>query len=355
MIAVALLGLGVLAIANPALTGMQDATGDLEVTAQEIDVDAVSLQAFGQEIPELNYVAGVTRPEEMTDGDRAIFDAAIDEGFSLEPGEQEELEQYLAATGYVMHGGVLLRPAFDEDRQALFYQEVEGTVVVDVDGLTEDEIDVYTAAVAGENPEVGENASALTAYDLVDDADVYYALEFEETSEEDALHLTVTEQTKEDVLMTLSSVGELQDFPETVRGAVATALEGEVGVVEVEDEQMLQQRQMELQELVLIRHEGAFYQLGAATGEPHLTELLEPYNYALMLSGVLLILASGVYARKVYVEEKERENQVRHVVKTEESTAEEDPEEGDGDEREAGTEAPDEDDAEAEDGEPGNS
>ncbi len=309
VIAVVLLALGVLAIANPAFMGMAEVEGEIELTAQEVEIDDFAFAELAGEMGDLIYVPDLVpvRSEQLTDEDRAIFDAAVGQGFEVQPGEEEAFEQYVQRTGLVLHDGSLLQPAFDEDAGLLTYQEAAGTIVVDLANRTADESPVLEEAIAGNESRVDDNASTLTAYDFVRDEEVFYALGFEETSD-DERYLSVTEQSMEDVLISLERVGEIDDVPAEVRDEVAAAIRGEEASVSAE-------HQMLLQEVALIRYEGAFYQMQGEEVDPHITEHLEPYNYALMAAGLLLIATSMLYARRVYSRAKSDDSgEVRHVV-----------------------------------------
>ncbi len=309
IIAVALLGLGVLALANPALVGMQNAQGDLEVSAQQTNLDDFSFAQVANGIPGLVYVPGMraTRTEELSDDDRAVFEAAVDEGYQLQGTSQSELEGYLQRTGFVLAGDRLLRPGVDQERGLLLYQELEDSVVVDRANRTDAEAAALSGAVDGNETRLTENSSTLLAYDYVRDGDTFYRLTSEARGED--VYLSVEGQSREDVLMSLDHVGSIDEVPAEVRGEVRTAIEGENVTVPVD-------RRAALQEIALIRHEGGYYQIQAQQTDPPITDLLQPYNYALMAAGLLLIAASGLYARRVYTREKSSGGEVRHVVRT---------------------------------------
>lgn len=308
IIAVALLGLGVLAMANPALMGLQNVQGDLEVSAQQTNLEDFSFAQVAEGMPGLIYLPEMvaSTPSQFSDEDRGIFEAAVDDGYQVQSGEQQELEGYLQRTGFVLVGDRLLRPGFDQENQMLLYQEVENEVVVDREARSDAEAAALAEAVDGNETALTENSSTLLAYDYVRDSDVFYRVSTETRGED--VYLSVEEQTRQDVLMSLDSVGDIDEVPSEVRDEVRTAIEGENSTVPMDG-------RAALQEVALIRYEGGFYQIQAQQTEPPITDLLQPYNYALMAAGLLLILASGLYARKVYVREKSRGGEVTHVVK----------------------------------------
>lgn len=319
ILAVALLGLGVLAIANPALLGVQNVQGDLQVSAQQTNIDDFTFAQVTEGMPGIIYVPGMqaTLPSQLSDQDRAILQSATDQGYQLQGTTQSEIEGYLRRTGFVIVGDRLLRPGIDQQNGLLLYQEVEDSVVVDVENRTDPEAAALSQAVDGNETRLSENASTLLAYDYVRDGDTFYRLSFETRGEE--LYLSVDEQTREDVLMSLDPVGDIEEVPAEVRDEVRSAIEGENATVSMDS-------RAALQEIALIRYEGGFYQIQAQQTEPPITDLLQPYNYALMVAGLLLIAASGLYARKVYAREKDSGGEVRHVV----TTADDEESEGDG-------------------------
>lgn len=309
IIAVALLGLGVLALANPALMGMQNAQGDLEVSAQQTNLDDFSFAEVANGMPGLVYVPNMvaTRPSEFSDEDRAVFEAAVDEGYQLQGTSQSELEGYLRRTSFVLADDRLLRPGVDEERGLLLYQELEDSVVVDMANRTDAEAVALSGAVDGNETRLTDNSSTLLAYDYVRDGDTFYRLSPEPQG--DDVYLSVEGQSREDVLMSLDSVGDIDEVPAEVRDEVRTAIEGDNVTVPIES-------RAALQEIALIRYEEGYYQIQAQQTDPPITDLLQPYNYAIMAAGLLLIAASGLYARRVYTREKSSGGEVRHVVRT---------------------------------------
>ncbi|MFP4632411.1 MAG: hypothetical protein ACOCT0_03330 [Halobacteriota archaeon] len=297
VIAVTLLALGVLAIANPVYTGVtENAEGDLLVTASSVDVDSLEFADMAEQLPSLQYIPDLVpvRYEQLTEEDREIVDEALGDGYQADSDEQDELTEFLERALVIIQDGTMYQASVDEESGTVEYMDVsDQVVVVDRDNRTEAEEEALSGALENDSAAVEGNATTLLGYDYVRDGEDYLALDFDEGDNETTL--SVERESLDDVLLSVEGVGELDDVPSSVRDDVETAIGGEEVRVDPD-------MSSNLERVRLIRHDGEYYQVAAEQSEPLATEVLGPANYVGMAAGLLLIVASGLYARRVYRE-----------------------------------------------------
>jgi len=297
LIAVALLGLGMLFLANPAYT-QGGGGGTNQAEAVELNLTQPSAQELSQlsqislsseDLPRLYHNVRINLFEDLNESQQDAFLTGRD---GIYTGNRQN------AVGLVLYQDTvyLANPRRTEVGPGFVYQNVpeNDTFLISRDSLDGNAADAFDRAVEGEQVAFDRSPIVLSGYDYVVD-DAFYAIE---TSSPDGNQtvLTVTPATPNEVLGPLFTPLEEVE-PETLRESLIASTD-EPQLLEPKDSSQARQYQ-------LVSHNGTLYQMTYERASVPITDALSIFNFVGMGIGVLLMLGGFYMMREVYKEKTE--------------------------------------------------
>jgi len=300
IIAVALLGIGMLLLANPAYTQGGSGGGTNKAEAVELNLDEPSAQELGQlsqislsseNLPNLYYNVRINLFEGLNGSQQDAFLTGRD-GIYTGNGQN--------AVGVVFYQDsvYLGSPRQTEVGPGFVYQEVpeNDTFLISRDSLNGTLAEGVDRAIDGESVVFDRASIVLSGYDYVVD-DGFYAIETSAVGENQTV-LNVTQATPEEVLGPLFTPLEEVE-PRTLRESL---------IASIDEPQFLEPNvTSQAEQYQFVSHNGTLYQVSYERASVPITDALSVFNFAGMGLGLLLMLGGFYMMREVYKEKTKTE------------------------------------------------
>lgn len=296
IIAVALLGIGMLLLANPAYTaGGGTGGGTAEAEAVELNLDQPSAQELSQlsqvslqsdSLPRLFYNVRIRTFEELNQNQRDAFLTGLE---AIYTGDRQNAPGVVLYQGTVHLGnarrtevgpGFVYGEARENDTFLLSRDSINGTLAEAVDRASD-----------GEQVAIDRHPVVLSGYDYVVD-DGFYAIETSRTGENQTA-LTVTQTPASDALGPLFTPLEDVEPPALSESLIASIDEPQVLDPGVSGQ---------ARDYQFVSHNGTLYQMAYERASIPISEALSIFHFVGMGLGLLLMLGGFYMMREVYKE-----------------------------------------------------
>ena len=288
---VVLLAVGILLFANPAYTQGQGGSAAQVQVQQEIDPGELPLRTLTQ-LRQDATVAPVVEYERLNEEARSIFNEGRQGTYLIR--QESDADDAVLQSAILYGDGIYLRQVQQTQQGVeLRYLNRSGDIGANIATpslMSDEQRSAFVNATENGSVDLSPINRGLSAYDYVYDneTETYY-----ETSTERSGNVTVFSVEETDVRSIVDPAFTSTDsMDDEVRDAVVAAIEGDQPIVTGEVLSGVQNNP-------LVKHEGAYYQLGFGQASPPITDALGPLNFAGMGVGVLFLIGGAYMARAV--------------------------------------------------------